>query len=723
MKNASLDADQNEACVQPHLDGAREPPPPLPTPPSTPQCASSDMVTTKAGFKQELAMVEAGLKQATDGMDDEAAGELQVEAARKLRKLLSTDRELLIQEVLERNWVPLLLGWLQLKQRPAVQVEALWALTNIAAGTSEHTHVLIKHGAVPTLIRLLESENDEVLEQAMWVLGNLAGEGASARDSVLSNDALRPLAACLQRKGCSLSMLRIGSWTLSNLCDGQPRPVIDIQVILPILAQLLQNVDAEVLSHTCWALSHLCDGPSSHIKAVVDADVCWRLVQLLMHRSWRVTKPALRTIGNIVCAEDDTDYTQHIIEAGAVPCLRELIAHSNREIQKEACWTLSNIAAGTIEQIQTVLDSGAVPSLVQLASSSLTDAEVKNEACWVVLNATSCGSDLQIEYLVKQGCVSVLSELLCENAMMMMALEGLERILQVGDEEAKRGSGTNPYAALLSTARIEQLEGHKVSAIAKRAARIWKQHFVTCAICNSSYSKHSMDARFCDECKCHVCVNCNCTVFHLSYQEELWREMTDKEASKKQAAAESKRAKKQKKKKKVKEKKQAQAKQTKPPASGAQEDGDSDDARHDAADTERAQRSSTPMDADTPRRAKRRAQNGTGSSTTPRTHTSDSQHQAPTQAQQSTKALRRRVPDGRNPGAQEPRPRGSGPNGSTEPPKTEPTGIPENDDLVSYLQQTGSILALASLLDEAEDTPDGQTPLGLDAAAGTPIGV
>lgn len=51
--------------------------------------------------------------------------------------------------------------------------------------------------------------------------------------------------------------------------------------------------------------------------------------------SWRVTKPALRTIGNIVCAEDDTDYTQHIIDAGAVPCLQRLIAHSNREIQKE----------------------------------------------------------------------------------------------------------------------------------------------------------------------------------------------------------------------------------------------------------------------------------------------------------------------------------------------------------------------------------------------------
>lgn len=207
--------------------------------------------TTLAGFKQELEAVEAGLRSGTNmnggaitagdaGEGDDSLADLQLQAARKLRQLLSTNRELLIQEVLERNWVPLLLGWLQLQQRPAVQVEALWALTNIAAGTAEHTHVLIKHGAVPTLVSLLNSPNEEVLEQAMWVLGNLAGEGATARDAVLSSGALKPLVACLQRPVCSLSMLRIGSWTLSNLCDGQPRPVVDIHVVLPVLAKLLQ---------------------------------------------------------------------------------------------------------------------------------------------------------------------------------------------------------------------------------------------------------------------------------------------------------------------------------------------------------------------------------------------------------------------------------------------------------------------------------------------------
>lgn len=45
--------------------------------------------------------------------------------------------------------------------------------------------------------------------------------------------------------------------------------------------------------------------------------------------------------------------------------------------------------------------------------------------------------------------------------------------------------------------------------------------------------------------------------------------------------------------------------------------------------------------------------------------------------------------------------------GSTAVAKKSPGGVvTENDDLVSYLQQTGSILALASLLDQAEEVDE-----------------
>ena len=44
--------------------------------------------------------------------------------------------------------------------------------------------------------------------------------------------------------------------------------------------------------------------------------------------------------------------------------------------------------------------------------------------------------------------------------MVMMALEGLEKVLQVGEEAAIRanGTGSNPHAALVDTAKVEALQ-------------------------------------------------------------------------------------------------------------------------------------------------------------------------------------------------------------------------------------------------------------------------
>jgi len=479
--------------------------------------------------------------------------ETQLEATRKFRSLLTLERDALVQEALDRDVVPQLLEFLKDKSNTALQLEALWALTNVAAGTSEQTHLLIKNNAVSTLVSLLDTDNEEILEQAVWVLGNIAADGISARDKVLATGVMEPLLQCMKLNK-KISFLRIATWTLSNLCDGQPRPSIKITNILEAVLWVLQSEDTEVLSHICWALSHLCDGPSPHIKAVVKANVCVRLVELLDHKSWRVVKPALRTVGNIVCAEDDQDYTQQVIECGAVPWLTRLIQHPNREIQKEACWTLSNIAAGTTEQIQHVLESGSIAPLVDLASKVVdADPDVKIEASWVLLNATSCGSDAQINQLVLSGCVAVLCNLLQDNTMVMMALEGLEKILQVGEERS--GDGINPHAYLLDSSKVEELQKHRSSAISKRAIRMWKQYFVVCAICNCAYSKRSPRLKYCLECKCNVCEKCDCSIYHLTYQDQLWKSISEGEAEEEKAKLQNKKSKNKKKRDKVKQRK------------------------------------------------------------------------------------------------------------------------------------------------------------------------
>lgn len=100
--------------------------------------------------------------------------------------------------------------------------------------------VLIEKGSVKYLVALLKSPHIEVVEQAIWGLGNMAGDSHKVRDLVIQEGAIPLIADILDRSIPGSSFVRNASWTLSNLCRGRPAPLFPkVARALPSLAKVL----------------------------------------------------------------------------------------------------------------------------------------------------------------------------------------------------------------------------------------------------------------------------------------------------------------------------------------------------------------------------------------------------------------------------------------------------------------------------------------------------
>jgi hypothetical protein len=114
-------------------------------------------------------------------------------------------------------------------------LEALKVLTNLSAMESSETStnyytshsswcvfmLSSSHGNIPKcLLNILASSNASNIEQACWVIGNIAGDSQQCREKLVTMDFLPVLISLLQQTA-SLVILRNVIWALSNMSRGE----------------------------------------------------------------------------------------------------------------------------------------------------------------------------------------------------------------------------------------------------------------------------------------------------------------------------------------------------------------------------------------------------------------------------------------------------------------------------------------------------------------------
>ncbi|KAI5165428.1 hypothetical protein NEIRO03_0377 [Nematocida sp. AWRm78] len=384
--------------------------------------------------------------------------------------------------------------------------ESAWVLTNIASGNTAQTMAVVKSGALPNLVKLLYIDNLLLQDQAIWGISNIAGDCEEGRDHAIKAEAVDPMIYMINKEmdkeDINIPLLRNLSWAISNLNRGRnPPPFIGhTEKCLPVIIKLISTTDTDIIVDAYWALSYMCDAGANQANMVISTGIVAECAEHLaayyktamkgdtmqLHLKEQMLSPIIRIFGNIATYDDEQ--TDYILSLGILGTLKGLInlPFENKKasrIKKEICWLVSNITAGTPDEVDEVIKHGFLEILVNIMKTA--DSQVRSEACWAICNATIqvdkgiAHAKEVAEAGVIQGFASFLSSVVNDAKLISVILDAILSLLNWAEKESF--GGENMIAVEIESCEllgyIEELQSASNYTVAAGAEAIIRRYF------------------------------------------------------------------------------------------------------------------------------------------------------------------------------------------------------------------------------------------------------
>ncbi|XP_017859998.1 PREDICTED: importin subunit alpha [Drosophila arizonae] len=260
--------------------------------------------------------------------------------------------------------------------------------------------VMISHGIVPICIRFLQHNNPLLQFEAAWALTNIASGTSDQTRCVIEENAVPHFIALLQSK--SLNLAEQAVWALGNIAGDGPAArdiVIQHNVIDGILRLINNETPLSFLRNIVWLMSNLCRNknpspPFDQVKRLLPV-----LSQLLVYQEdIQVLADACWALSYVT--DDENNKIQAVVDTNAVPRLVQLLQTDEPSIIVPALRSVGNIVTGTDQQTDVVIAAGGLPKLGMLLQHS--KGNIVKEAAWTVSNITA-GNQKQIQAVIDAG--------------------------------------------------------------------------------------------------------------------------------------------------------------------------------------------------------------------------------------------------------------------------------------------------------------------------------
>ncbi|KYM97421.1 Importin subunit alpha-2, partial [Cyphomyrmex costatus] len=316
-----------------------------------------------------------------------------------------------------------------------LQIEIIRVLIFMSLGTFKQMQSIIKYGAIPKLVKLLNSTEHYITQDIVISLGNIIKNRPYARDIALSHAILPRLAKLINSK-ISMIFTRHVVRTMFHVCKKSNPPLSFemIKPVLPVFSYLLTIPNQSIISNTCWILAYLTEGCENNTRSLLGTGILPQVLGCLMCKEKNIFRPALRTIAHIVELGNIYE-TNAVISAGGLSHLCTFLRnhYMDEDIVVEIVSAIYKMV-NTKEQIQCVISAGLLPLLIKILQFG--EEEARHIVAWTVMDIIAEGSIEQLNELLNAGLLSIFYNLLEANDhnIVINALDCLIEILRAAEK-------------------------------------------------------------------------------------------------------------------------------------------------------------------------------------------------------------------------------------------------------------------------------------------------